>query len=72
MTDVTKRWRSERVTAAVNATASPPAATPTGRSPLINHHTRRVCLFGSLQSRKRVIQPDGELFYITLPRCRDA
>ena len=33
-------------------------------TPLIYHHSRRVFLFGSLQSRKRGIQPDAELLYI--------
>jgi hypothetical protein len=33
-------------------------------TPLIYHHSRRVFLFGSLQSRKLGIQPDAELLYI--------
>jgi hypothetical protein len=33
-------------------------------TPLIYHHSRRVFLFGSLQSRKLGIHPDAELFYI--------
>jgi HD domain len=33
-------------------------------TPLIFHHSRRVFLFGSLQSRKLGIQPDAELLYI--------
>jgi hypothetical protein len=33
-------------------------------TPLIYHHSRRVFLFGSLQSRKHGIQPDAELLYI--------
>jgi hypothetical protein len=33
-------------------------------TPLIYHHSRRVFLFGSLQSRQLGIQPDAELLYI--------
>jgi hypothetical protein len=33
-------------------------------TPLIYHHSRRVFLFGSLQSRKLGIEPDAELLYI--------
>jgi hypothetical protein len=33
-------------------------------TPLIYHHSRRVFLFGSLQSRKLGIQPDAELLYV--------
>jgi len=33
-------------------------------TPLIYHHSRRVFLFGSLQSRKLGFQPDAELLYI--------
>jgi hypothetical protein len=33
-------------------------------TPLIYHHSRRVFLFGSLQSRQLSIQPDAELLYI--------
>jgi hypothetical protein len=33
-------------------------------TPLIYHHSRRVFLFGSLQSRSLGIEPDAELLYI--------
>ena len=33
-------------------------------TPLIYHHSRRVFLFGSLQSRNLGIEPDAELLYI--------
>lgn len=33
-------------------------------TPLLYHHSRRVFLFGTLQSRKLGIQPDAELLYI--------
>jgi hypothetical protein len=33
-------------------------------TPLIYHHSRRVFLFGSLQSRKLGIEPDAELLYL--------
>jgi HD domain len=33
-------------------------------TPLIYHHSRRVFLFGSLQSRKLDIEPDAELLYL--------
>jgi hypothetical protein len=40
-------------------------------TPLIYHHSRRVFLFGSLQSRKLGIQPDAELLYIAA-LCHDS
>lgn len=33
-------------------------------TPLIYHHSRRVFLFGSLQSRRLGIEPDAELLYV--------
>jgi HD domain-containing protein len=33
-------------------------------NPLIFHHSRRVFLFGSLQARRLLIQPDPELLYV--------